>query len=69
MIINILSNAGRFTHTGGVMVKTCAASDQLEISITDTGPGIPEETSSASSNPSSSWITRSAASTAAAGWG
>lgn len=43
VIINILSNAGRFTHEGGVIIKTQAAGEQLQVSITDTGPGIPPE--------------------------
>lgn len=43
VIINILSNAGRFTKTGGVSIKTWAASGFLHVSITDTGPGIPEQ--------------------------
>lgn len=42
VIINILSNAGRFTRSGGVTVKTWAAGDHLHVSIADTGPGIPE---------------------------
>jgi CheY-like chemotaxis protein/anti-sigma regulatory factor (Ser/Thr protein kinase) len=43
VIINILSNAGRFTRTGGVTIETRAVNDQLLVSITDTGPGIPPE--------------------------
>ena len=43
VIINLLSNAGRFTHTGGVTITLREASNHLEISITDTGPGIPLE--------------------------
>lgn len=43
VIINILSNAGRFTRTGGVTIKSEALNDQLRLSITDTGPGIPAD--------------------------
>lgn len=41
VIVNLLGNAGRFTKSGGVTVRTRRAGDQLEIAVRDTGPGIP----------------------------
>jgi signal transduction histidine kinase/CheY-like chemotaxis protein len=43
VILNILSNAGRFTEKGGVRLKTWADAGRVVVSITDTGPGIPIE--------------------------
>lgn len=43
VLINLLSNAGRFTDQGGVVVQGEVKENRLIISITDTGPGIPEE--------------------------
>lgn len=43
VIINLLSNAGRFTERGGVVVVCRRADGQITISVTDTGPGIPEQ--------------------------
>ena len=43
VIINLLSNAGRFTHAGGVTVGLRESGSYLEIRIADTGPGIPLE--------------------------
>jgi signal transduction histidine kinase/CheY-like chemotaxis protein len=43
VIINLLSNAGRFTERGGVIVKAELEQSQIAISVTDTGPGITEE--------------------------
>jgi len=43
VMINILSNAGRFTRLGGVTIVSRAASDQIQVSISDTGQGIPPE--------------------------
>jgi signal transduction histidine kinase/CheY-like chemotaxis protein len=42
VLINLLSNAGRFTEQGGVRVLAQRTGDQLEISVIDTGPGISE---------------------------
>lgn len=42
VIINLLSNAGRFTERGGVVVGCRRADGQIMVSVTDTGPGIPE---------------------------
>jgi len=43
VIINLLSNAGRFTTRGGVVIKAGLDGSNLVISVTDTGPGIAEE--------------------------
>ena len=42
VVLNLLSNAGRFTEQGGVRVKVRKAddSDRIVVSVTDTGPGI-----------------------------
>jgi signal transduction histidine kinase len=43
VIINLVSNAGRFTSRGGVTVSCRVEKDHLVISVADTGPGIAEE--------------------------
>jgi signal transduction histidine kinase/CheY-like chemotaxis protein len=44
VLINLLSNAGRFTERGGVIVKAEREDGAVVVSVTDTGPGIaPEE--------------------------
>ncbi len=44
VLINLLSNAGRFTERGGVVVEARREEGQAVVSVTDTGPGIaPEE--------------------------
>ncbi len=40
---NLLSNAVKFTPTGGEIKVSVSQNDSLEISISDTGPGIPDE--------------------------
>lgn len=40
VLLNILSNAGRFTVIGGVDVHVAASAHQVCFSISDTGPGI-----------------------------
>jgi signal transduction histidine kinase/CheY-like chemotaxis protein len=40
VILNLLSNAGRFTEQGGVRLKSWEEEGKVIVSITDTGPGI-----------------------------
>ncbi len=40
VMMNLLSNAGRFTVEGGVRVRIWATDDQLRFSVQDSGPGI-----------------------------
>jgi signal transduction histidine kinase/CheY-like chemotaxis protein len=42
VIINLLSNAGRFTERGGIEVTCQPSQDVVTISVKDTGPGISE---------------------------
>ncbi|MFN8454438.1 MAG: hybrid sensor histidine kinase/response regulator [Anaerolineae bacterium] len=43
VILNLLSNAGRFTEKGGVTIEVWLEPDKLGIAVTDTGPGIAQE--------------------------
>ncbi len=43
VVINLLSNAGRFTPKGGVTVSCQIEEDQMVFGVADTGLGIPEE--------------------------
>jgi len=43
IIDNFVSNAIRYTESGGVSIKCCTQSDMVSIKISDTGIGIPEE--------------------------
>ncbi len=40
VILNLLSNAGRFTEKGGALVRASIQNNMLTVSITDTGPGM-----------------------------
>jgi signal transduction histidine kinase/CheY-like chemotaxis protein len=40
VVINLLSNAGRFTEKGGVRVHAWQEQERIVISVADTGPGI-----------------------------
>lgn len=40
VLLNLLSNAGRFTEQGGVRVQARQKRNQVIVSVTDTGPGI-----------------------------
>ncbi|NLG48992.1 MAG: hybrid sensor histidine kinase/response regulator, partial [Chloroflexi bacterium] len=43
VLLNLLSNAGRFTERGGVRVRAWREGGDIVISVADTGPGIAEE--------------------------
>lgn len=43
VLLNLLSNAGRFTERGGVRVRARAEEDAIIVSVADTGPGIKAE--------------------------
>jgi signal transduction histidine kinase/CheY-like chemotaxis protein len=43
IILNLLSNALKFTFTGGAQVQVAAARDRARLTITDTGTGIPAD--------------------------
>jgi CheY-like chemotaxis protein len=43
VLINLLSNAGRFTEKGGVRVSAERSGPDVRISVADTGPGISPE--------------------------
>ena len=43
VLLNVLTNAARFTDQGGVTVRTFAQQDHILISIQDTGRGIPAQ--------------------------
>lgn len=42
ILLNMLSNAAKFTDEGGIVVRAMAAGSDVLISVEDTGPGIPE---------------------------
>ena len=46
VVVNLLSNAGRFTEQGGVRIKAWHEAEEVIVSVTDTGPGIPLENQS-----------------------
>ncbi len=43
VVLNLVSNAFKVTTSGGIRVQIRAAGDSLELSVADTGPGIPPE--------------------------
>jgi signal transduction histidine kinase/CheY-like chemotaxis protein len=43
VLLNLLSNAGRFTERGGVRVRTWREGDGVVVSVADSGPGIADE--------------------------
>ncbi len=40
VMLNLLSNAGRFTETGGVTVRIGTQGSMLQVDVADSGPGI-----------------------------
>src|SRR4029079_17339342 len=43
VLLNLVGNAIKFTDTGEVRIAATSANDRFTVSVTDTGPGIPEE--------------------------
>lgn len=43
VFLNLLSNAGRFSETGGVRIKVRQDDNQILVAVKDTGPGIAKE--------------------------
>jgi signal transduction histidine kinase/CheY-like chemotaxis protein len=43
VILNLMSNAARYTEEGGIMVAVARRDQHVLVSVTDTGPGIPPE--------------------------
>ena len=43
VVLNLLSNAGRFTEQGGVRIEARREKDEIAVSVTDTGTGIAPE--------------------------
>jgi len=43
VILNLMSNAARFTEEGGITVRAIRKNQDIVISVSDTGPGIPPE--------------------------
>ncbi|MHB8625669.1 MAG: ATP-binding protein [Aggregatilineales bacterium] len=43
IVLNLLSNASRFTEQGGIRVKVLHREQEIVVSVTDTGPGIAYE--------------------------
>jgi PAS domain S-box-containing protein len=43
IVLNLLSNATKFTHHGSITVRQSLANHRLELSVSDTGAGIPTD--------------------------
>ena len=43
VLLNLVGNAIKFTDTGEVRIAACAVNDRFNVTVTDTGPGIPQE--------------------------
>jgi signal transduction histidine kinase len=43
VLLNLVGNALKFTDRGAVLISATAANGQFAVSVTDTGPGIPDQ--------------------------
>ncbi|MBA3531640.1 MAG: GAF domain-containing sensor histidine kinase, partial [Ardenticatenales bacterium] len=43
VLLNLISNAAKFTEKGSIIVRASTAEEKVTIQVEDTGPGIPEE--------------------------
>ena len=65
---NLVDNAIAYTEQGSVVVALCADAEAVEVSVTDTGLGIPSEDSPGSSSASTGWTAAGRGNRAAPGW-
>jgi signal transduction histidine kinase len=43
IMLNIISNACKFTEQGRIVIRLCRVADEIVLSVQDTGPGIPSD--------------------------
>jgi len=43
VVLNLVSNAARFTERGGITIRVVQQDDAVQVSVTDTGPGVTPE--------------------------
>jgi signal transduction histidine kinase len=69
VILNVLSNAIKYTPDNGrIVLSACRSGDDVHISVTDNGIGIPEEDVSRILSVSTGWTRPEAARAAAQAW-